>query len=39
MHHGKVPKEIANGLLALKARIKAARIPSSKIDETLNLVI
>ena len=37
MHHGKVSKEIARGLLALKQRIAAAKIPSSKIDETLNL--
>ena len=37
MHHGKVSKEIAAGLLALKARIAAAKIPSSKLDETLNL--
>ncbi len=37
MHHGKVSKEIAAGLLALKQRIAAAKIPSSKIDETLNL--
>jgi endonuclease/exonuclease/phosphatase family metal-dependent hydrolase len=37
MHHGKVSKDIARGLLALKERIKAAKIPASKIDETLNL--
>jgi hypothetical protein len=37
MNHGKVSKEIAAGLLALKKRIAAAKIPSSKIDETLNL--
>ncbi|MEK7707441.1 MAG: endonuclease/exonuclease/phosphatase family protein [Verrucomicrobiota bacterium] len=37
MNHGKVSKEIAAGLLALKQRIAAAKIPSSKLDETLNL--
>lgn len=37
MHHGKVTKEIARGLLALKQRIAAAKIPASKLDETLNL--
>jgi endonuclease/exonuclease/phosphatase family metal-dependent hydrolase len=37
MNHGKVSKEIAAGLLALKARIATAKIPSSKIDETLNI--
>ena len=37
MHHGKVSPEIAQGLLALKQRIAAAKIPSSKLDETLNL--
>jgi len=37
MNHGKVTKEIAQGLLALKDRIAAAKIPSSKIDETLNI--
>ncbi|MBI3848778.1 MAG: endonuclease/exonuclease/phosphatase family protein, partial [Verrucomicrobia bacterium] len=37
MHHGKVSPEIAAGLLALKKRITAAKVPSSKLDETLNL--
>ena len=37
MNHGKVSKEIAAGLLALKRRIAAAKIPSSRIDESLNL--
>ena len=37
MNHGKVSKEIAGGLLALKQRIKLAKIPPSKIDETLNI--
>jgi endonuclease/exonuclease/phosphatase family metal-dependent hydrolase len=37
MNHGNVSPAIAKGLLALKKRIEAARIPSSKIDETLNI--
>lgn len=37
MHHGKVSKEIAKGLLALQDRIKAAQIPPSKLDESLNI--
>ncbi|MFO1488438.1 MAG: endonuclease/exonuclease/phosphatase family protein [Verrucomicrobiota bacterium] len=37
MNHGKVSKEIAAGLVALKKRIAAEKIPSSKIDETLNI--
>jgi hypothetical protein len=37
MFHGKVSKEIAKGLLALQQRITAAKIPSSKLDETLNI--
>ena len=37
MNHGNVSKEIARGLLALQARIKAAKIPPSKLDETLNI--
>lgn len=37
MNHGKVSPAIAKGLLALKDRIKAAKIPSSKLDETLNI--
>jgi len=37
MHHGVVPEYIAKGLLALQQRIQAAGIPSSKIDETLNI--
>lgn len=39
MHHGPVSPEIAQGLLALKKRIAAARIPSSKLDETINVAI
>ena len=37
MNHGKVSPATAKGLLALKERIKAAKIPSSKLDETLNI--
>jgi len=37
MNHGKVSQEIAAGLLALKKRIAAEKIPSSKLDETLNI--
>ncbi|HEY4083499.1 MAG TPA: endonuclease/exonuclease/phosphatase family protein [Burkholderiaceae bacterium] len=33
----KVSKDIAAGLLVLKERIAAARIPSSKLDESFNL--
>jgi hypothetical protein len=39
MHHGPVSPEIAAGLLALKNRIDAAKIPSSKLDETVNVAI
>ena len=37
MHHGKVSKKIAAGLKVLKKRIDKAEIPSSKLDESLNL--
>ncbi len=37
MHHGKVSEEIAKGLLELQKRIKLAKIPSTKVDETLNI--
>lgn len=37
MDHGQVSPQIAAGLLQLKERIALAKIPSSKIDETLNL--
>ena len=37
MEHGRVCRRIAASLLALKARIAAAAIPASRIDETLNL--
>lgn len=37
MHHGTVSEDIAKGLIALKERITAAKIPSSKLDETINI--
>jgi endonuclease/exonuclease/phosphatase family metal-dependent hydrolase len=37
MFHGKISADIARGLKALRSRIDAAKIPSSKIDETLNI--
>jgi len=37
MFHGKVSPATAKGLKALRQRIGAAQIPSSKIDETLNI--
>jgi hypothetical protein len=37
MFHGKPSLEIARGLKVLRERIEAARIPSSKLDETLNI--
>jgi len=37
MEHGDVSKELASGLLALQERIKAAKIPPSKLDESINI--
>jgi len=37
MFHGKVPPEIARGLKALRGRIEKARVPSSKLDESINI--
>lgn len=37
MFHGNVSPEIASGLLKLKERIEAAKIPPSKLDETINI--
>jgi endonuclease/exonuclease/phosphatase family metal-dependent hydrolase len=37
MEHGNVSPGIAKGLLALQQRIKAANVPSSKLDETVNV--
>ena len=39
MHHGDVSPQIAQGLLALKTRIAAAKIPPSKLDETINVAV
>lgn len=39
MHHGKVSPEIARGLVALRQRIEASKVPSSKLDETVNIAI
>ena len=39
MHHGKVSPEIAAGLLALKERITAAKIPPSQLDQTINVAV
>jgi endonuclease/exonuclease/phosphatase family protein len=37
MFHGTISKEIAKGLKALRGRIAAAKIPSSKLDESINI--
>lgn len=37
MNYDGVTDDIAKGLLVLKDRIAKAKIPSSKIDETLNI--
>jgi endonuclease/exonuclease/phosphatase family metal-dependent hydrolase len=37
MYHGNVSLEIAEGLKLLRKRIEAAKIPPSKLDETLNI--
>ena len=37
MHHGRIAKTTARGLKVLQERIDAAAIPSSKLDETLNI--
>lgn len=39
MHHGILSEDIAKGLLALKSRIDAAKIPSSKLDESINIAV
>ena len=39
MHHGKVSPEIAQGLVALRQRIEASKIPPSRLDETVNIAI
>lgn len=37
MNHGSISPEIAKGLKVLRSRIAKAKIPSSKLDETLNV--
>ena len=37
MHHGVVSKETAKGLLILRERIEESGIPSSKLDESVNI--
>ena len=37
MHHGKLDRNTALGLKELRKRITKAKIPSSKLDETINL--
>lgn len=37
MFHGNVSLEIAEGLKLLRKRIEAAKVPPSKLDETLNI--
>jgi endonuclease/exonuclease/phosphatase family metal-dependent hydrolase len=39
MHHGNVTKRIAKGLLALRRRIEAAKIPPSALDQSINVAI
>ena len=37
MHHGRISRDIAKGLAKLRSRIASADIPSSKLDETINI--
>jgi hypothetical protein len=39
MHHGDVTADIAKGLLVLRDRIAESGIPSSKLDETINIAV
>jgi len=39
MHHGAVSAEVAQGLLALRKRIEAAKIPPSQLDQTVNIAV
>jgi endonuclease/exonuclease/phosphatase family metal-dependent hydrolase len=39
MHHGPVSPEIAAGLLALRERIADSKVPSSKLDESINVAV
>ena len=37
MHHGKITPEIARGLRVLGERIARAKVPPSKLDETITI--
>ena len=37
MHYGRLPSYIAQGLIEIRKRIGQAKIPSSKLDESLNI--
>ena len=39
MHHGPVTPEIAAGLLALRERIAASKIPPSRLDQSINIAV
>jgi hypothetical protein len=39
MHHGDVSPDIAAGLLALRKRIVAAKVPPYQLDELINVAI
>jgi hypothetical protein len=39
MHQGDVSPDIAAGLLVLRKRIAAAKIPFSQLDESINVAI
>jgi hypothetical protein len=39
MHHGDVSPDIAAGLLALRKRVEAAKIPPSQLDQSINVAI
>ena len=39
MYHGDVSPEIAHGLLAIKNRIAAAKIPPSQLDESIHVAV
>ncbi len=39
MHHGDVSPEIAQGLLPLRERIAAAKIPPCQLDETIPVAL
>jgi hypothetical protein len=39
MHHGPVTSEITAGLLKLKKRLATAKVPPSKLDQSINIAI